>query len=218
MKGLLIKDLKLLKSQRSFLVIVAALCLLFLFRGYSPVYVMSYASAMITILTTTTVSYDEMDNGMNFIFTFPVSRRHYVLEKYVFGMLMMTVVTAAGAAAAMAFAAARPVTYDRSECVAGVFGALLASALLLALMLPVQLKFGSEKMRIVTLIMVGAVFFAAYVAKQLIGLLSIDFSGLAARVQKAGMAEAIFCVLAAAAAALGISYLVSIAVMRKKQF
>lgn len=108
MKGLLIKDLKLIKNQKSFLVLVAVLCLLFLFRGQSPVYVISYASAMITILTTTTVSYDEMDNGMNFIFTFPVSRKHYVREKYLFGVLLMIGVTVAGAAATMAVLAARP--------------------------------------------------------------------------------------------------------------
>ena len=218
MKGLLIKDLMLLKNQRSFLLVVAALCLLFLYRGQSPVYVMSYASAMITILTTTTVSYDEMDNGMAFLFTLPVSRRHYVLEKYLFGVLMMTGVTVAGTAAAMAVLATTPVTYGMQECLTGILSALLASVLILALMLPVQLKFGSEKTRLVMFILIGGVVLAGYAVKQLIQVFSLDFSWLKAYLWQAGLTEMVLCSVAAAALILGISYLVSVAVMVKKQF
>ena len=49
MKGLLMKDLKLLKNQKSFLVIVAVMCLVLLFRGQSPVFVMSYMLSLIHI-------------------------------------------------------------------------------------------------------------------------------------------------------------------------
>ncbi|MCI8890030.1 MAG: ABC-2 transporter permease [Eubacterium sp.] len=218
MKGLLMKDLKLLKNQKSFLVIVAVMCLVLLFRGQSPVFVMSYMSVMVTILTTTTVSYDEMDNGMNFIFTFPISRRHYVLEKYLFGVLMMTGVIVAGSAVSMAVLATQSVTYDTQECIVGIFGALLSSVLFLAMMLPVQLKFGSEKTRIAMLILVGGVVLAAYAIRQLARLFSLDFSWLMIRIQQAGMVELILCALAAAVVILGISYLISAAVMMKKQF
>ncbi len=218
MKGLLMKDLKLLKNQKSFLVIVVVMCLVLLFRGQSPVFVMSYMSVMVTILTTTTVSYDEMDNGMNFIFTFPISRRHYVLEKYLFGVLMMTGVTLAGSAVTMAVLATQSVTYDTQECITGIFGALLSSVLFLAMMLPVQLKYGSEKTRIAMLIMVGGLVLAAYAIRQLAGLFSLDFSWLMIRIQQAEMVEMLLCLLVAAVVILGISYLISAAVIMKKQF
>lgn len=109
-------------------------------------------------------------------------------------------------------------TYDEKECVIGIFSALLVSVLILALMLPVQLKYGSEKTRIAMLILVGGVFLAGYVGKQLIQTFSMDFSWLTAHIQRAGMAEGIVCSIAAAFVMLGISYLISASVMVKKQF
>lgn len=218
MKGLLIKDFKLLKNQRSFLGIVLALCLVFLFRGRAPEAVISYATAMIAILATTTVSYDEMDHGMNFIFTFPVSRKYYVLEKYLFGILLVAAVCVMGIAASLAVSAIRPVSYDMQECMSGVLGGLLSSCLLLAVMLPIQLKYGSEKTRLAVFVLVGGIVLVAYMAKQMAEVLSLDFSWVITRIQQFGLAEIIVGIVGLAAVILGISYLISSSVMMKKQF
>ncbi len=59
MRGLIIKDLKLLKSQRMFLIVVAAGSILFLINGSDPGFVFSYVSAMFSLLVITTISFDE---------------------------------------------------------------------------------------------------------------------------------------------------------------
>lgn len=79
MKGLLIKDFKLLKNQKSFLAIVAAVCAFVMIKG-SESYAMFYGAAMAAMLSVNSIGYDEENNGMGFLFTLPVSRRDYVLE------------------------------------------------------------------------------------------------------------------------------------------
>ena len=84
MKGLLIKDLKLIKKQNRILAITALLCAWFFITDRDASAISAYIAAMISIIAVGTVNYDEFDNGMGFLFTFPISRRSYVLEKYVF--------------------------------------------------------------------------------------------------------------------------------------
>ena len=95
MKGLLIKDFKLLKNQKSFLAIVAAVCAFVMIKG-SESYALFYGAAMAAMLSVNSIGYDEENNGMGFLFTLPVSRRDYVLEKYGFGLLLLGIVLAAG--------------------------------------------------------------------------------------------------------------------------
>lgn len=47
-----------------------------------------YVTMMFSIFSLTTISYDEFDNGMSFLFTLPVNRVKYVVEKYIFGILV----------------------------------------------------------------------------------------------------------------------------------
>ena len=88
MKGLLIKDFVYIKNQRVFLLILAAISVYFFVSGQNLFFVVTYVSAMFATLIVNTVSFDEQDGGMGFLFTLPISRKAYVLEKYVFGILM----------------------------------------------------------------------------------------------------------------------------------
>ena len=87
MKGLLIKDLMLLKNQMRFFIMFSMLCLFMLFINFNPGYVIGYMTLIFVMFTFTTISYDEFDNGFTFLFTLPVSRKMYVREKYLYGIL-----------------------------------------------------------------------------------------------------------------------------------
>ena len=87
MKGLLIKDLKLMKNQKSFFMVMAVVGLIFLITWDAPYFAISYITMMFSMFAITSFSYDEFDNGAVYLFTLPFSRKTYVREKYLFGLL-----------------------------------------------------------------------------------------------------------------------------------
>ena len=90
MKGLLIKDIRLMKSQGA--VLLGLLVIVAIFMGFvsdvSPSFVVTYITIFLSIFTATTISYDEFDNCYLFLMTLPITRKKYVNEKYVFGILI----------------------------------------------------------------------------------------------------------------------------------
>ena len=95
MKGLLIKDFKLLKNQKQFFLIIGLITFMFLVTNDSPYFTITYATMMFSMFTMSTISYDEYDNGAAYLFSLPISRKGYVAEKY-FGIADITGAYAAG--------------------------------------------------------------------------------------------------------------------------
>lgn len=218
MKGLLVKDWKLMKAQKNFVLAVVIMCVVFLSRGQEISYVFAYLSAMFAILIASTISYDQADNGLNFIFTFPVSREKYVLAKYVFGVLAAVCMAVIFSASVLAAKAANMFSYSLQGYFTGLFGVLLTAAGIMSVMIPLLLKFGSEKSRIVMLIFLGFGMFVVYVAQQAAETLHVDLTPLTERIRQMGPVETAVCLGVLAAGMLVISYMVSVAVMRRKQF
>ena len=48
---------------------------------------MSYCTLLMSFFTASTISYDEFNHGFFYLFSLPVSRKGYVAEKYLFGVL-----------------------------------------------------------------------------------------------------------------------------------
>ena len=82
MKGLFIKDLRLIKNQRIFLISLALMFLVLIVTGVDASFFMGYVPFLLLIVTMSTITYDEQDNSMGFLMALPVSRQTYVLEKY----------------------------------------------------------------------------------------------------------------------------------------
>ena len=218
MKGLLIKDLKLLKAQKYFLLVVLGVGILFLVRGEEMAYVFAYLSAIYSMLVVSTIGYDQMDNGMNFIFTFPVSREKYVLAKYVFGILLTVCLEVFFSVSVLAVGAVNSFSYSSQQYLIGVLGILLAAIGIISIMVPLQLKFGAEKSRIVLMIFLGVSALAVYAVRQAAEVLHVDLTPVTERIRQAGPVETAVCLSVLAVGLLGISYMVSVAVMRRKQF
>ena len=88
MKGLLIKDFKLLLGQKRFFVIVLGMGVMLMFTGGNPSSAIGYIVMLMTIFTLNTLSYDEHENGMNFLMTLPISRKTCVQEKFVYAGIL----------------------------------------------------------------------------------------------------------------------------------
>ncbi len=143
MKGLLIKDFKLLKNQGQFFGIIVLISILCMFLYDDVTFAISYMAIIFSLFTLSTIGYDEYNNGMAYLFTLPFSRRDYVREKYVFGILT-TACTLAGASVLLfAVSAIRSLPLVIGKWALGSAVSMFVVMLLLAVKITLQLNFGS---------------------------------------------------------------------------
>ena len=87
MRGLLVKDIALMRNQmKSFFVILAAAVLMMVLND-DVAFPVVYVCMVFAMFGINSISYDDFDNGYSFLFTLPIKRRQYVLSKYVFSLL-----------------------------------------------------------------------------------------------------------------------------------
>lgn len=217
MKGLLLKDWKLIRSQKTFVIIIAIIACYSILAGNIQ-FGMTYAAIIFSMLVISTVNFDDQDNGMGFIFTFPISRKTYVLEKYVLGWLSMAAVLITGSLLAAFIMAAGRASYEPQEWFSAGLGYLLTSSVLLSATLPLQIRFGAEKGRLVLATVFICIGVAAYVVLQSLKEFEVDISSITDLFSHAGVKEtAIGCVVLIVVM-FGISILVSMSAMKRRQF
>lgn len=218
MKGLLIKDVKLLKNQKQFFLVICIIGTLFLVMSNDPSFVITYMTLMFSIFTLSTISYDEHDNGAAYLFTLPISRQSYTMEKYVFGLITTMLAWGVFTAAALGATYYRQIEIDLRQWLVIAVTYLAVALLLLAITIPIQFKFGAERSRIALIAVVGCAVLVAYAAAKIFEAFHIDLSAVIDRVAEMtpGVFLAFLC--AAAVAVIGISYSISLRIVKKKQF
>ena len=82
MTGLLDKDLRLILQRKQAIIMFLVIAVILGFST-SGIFVVPYTSFCIIMIAVGTISYDEFDNGYSFLMTLPITRRSYVLEKYI---------------------------------------------------------------------------------------------------------------------------------------
>lgn len=154
MNGLVEKDLRLIFQNRQ-------VVLLFLIMagvvGFAQdgTFILGYLSFMFTILLTSTISYDELDHGFEFLMTLPITTRTYVKEKYglcVAGTIFSVLVSG------IIYLIAKGMKGEQilmNEDIPMILVFVPIIWCVIALMIPLQLKFGAEKGRIVILLVYG---------------------------------------------------------------
>lgn len=218
MKGLLIKDFKLLKNQGQFFSIVTLICMVCMFLYDNPSFAISYMTIVFSLFTLSTISYDEYDNGMAYLFTLPFSRKEYVQEKYIFGVLTTVGALAAVSVLAFIFSVIRSSVFETEEWVAGVTVSFLVTILLLTITIPLQLKFGSDRSRIALLAVFGCCALAAYIAVTIVRFTGIKVMEIFDRLVAQCPEVLIVTGCLTGVLAVGASYLVSLKIVKKKQF
>ncbi|NNJ30959.1 ABC-2 transporter permease [Lacrimispora defluvii] len=217
MKGLLIKDLLLLKNQQRFFLLVFFMSAGMLLVDVNTFFVINYVTLISTMFTLSSISYDEFDNGYAFLFTLPITRNQYAAEKYVFGFvtggsawIIMTVFVVI-----MNFVRGRVGTL---ELVITALLYLLISLLFMAVVVPVQLKFGTEKGRIVLIFIIGVIFAAGFIVVKAAKTFQLDLSTAATALTAFAAGSVITVLFLISLAAIFVSYFISVNIMKKKQF
>lgn len=218
MKGLLIKDWKLIKNQKTFITTMIALSVFFLSSNKNMQFGFTYLAVMAALLTANTIAYDEQNNGMGYLFTLPINRKHYVLEKYMFGAVSLGATLCASSAILLLFYANGRILLTPKTFLTLLLSAVLSAAVIMSVIIPIQLKFGSEKTRIALLILVAGIMIIGYGILQLAKTFSIDLSVLGSNLEQAGSIAVSIGIFLLAVGMLAVSYFISAAIMKRKQF
>jgi len=216
MKGLLIKDLRILLRQKTTLLIIMLIGIFMSMNGGNASFSMGYMMMVSIMLVVTTISYDYFEKGMSFMLTLPVQRKEYVLEKYMLALLIELCVALLGALIQVgSIVLGQPADWE----VFLISGAscLVAALILIAVYIPVYIKCGPEKSRIAMFIVVGIVLAGSYLVakvKPVQDLLETLIEALSKMTitQVAGIGIAVFVLIMASS--IGIS----MAIMEKKEF
>lgn len=220
MKGLLVKDFGLLLQQKKFLMLLLLLSIVLNFNSDGS-FVVGYLTFVCSFFVINSITYDEYENGYRFLFTLPFRRETYVRAKYVFAVLVCAMAWLAGCLISTAFYLAKN---QMSGLQAGMGDTCMLLPLILiflAVMLPVQFKFGSEKGRIVMAFTFCGCILIGYLLQKIGEQAGEQMGQIMQWVDRmmkqdwwvqAGLLGIVAVLI------LGISYLVSITVMRRKEF
>ena len=88
MKGLWIKDLQYVYLQKYYFIMIVLLSI-GSFWSADPDFILTFFPAILSFFTQSSISYDELDHGYTFLFTLPISRKDYVIEKYRFMLVFL---------------------------------------------------------------------------------------------------------------------------------
>lgn len=219
LKGLMIKDFKLMISQMKFLFIVMVIWAIFMAGSMRMTFFVGFVAILCSFLTVSTINFDEMENGYAYLFTLPISRKDYIYEKYVFGFLLTTVPYLMIAALSWA---ALVIWYAEEVSLAGyilsISLSLPAAYILLALELPLQVKFGQQKSRIMTFVMVGGMSACLGVIGQLSELVGTDGMEAVNSFMGLGMGTLALITAGVIVVLLVLSYKISCKIIEKKEF
>lgn len=217
MKGLLIKDFRLIKVQKNFLFLIGAIGIGLALLSENTVYTIGFVSFIFSMLSISTISYDELDNGNAFLFSLPVTRKTYTIEKYCFGLFM-----GLGAWLAASFLSTAAGIGRGQETIGDLvitaFIVLPLVLFMLAVMVPVMLKFGAEKGRVAVVLLFAVAYLTMSLLAESAQQWREDFLPMMDSLPEIGTGAFLGILIAAAVLILLLSMRISIGIIKKKEF
>lgn len=220
MKGLLKKDFCLLAGQKTTVMIVLILGIILTISEGDISFAIFYSAFVGATLAISTLSYDSYENGMAFLMTLPMQRKNYVQEKYLFVFLVSTVLSTIIFALGLIMQMISGKQDVLAETVIMFVGALLSIMVLMSIMIPVQLKFGAEKSRVIMLIVAGVIVLGGFFSTYLVQNFGEELQGVLnyiSNIQITGVQLLVISILVMVLIVAG-SMLIAVKVLEKKEY
>ena len=217
MRGLLTKDFLLVFKRKQTLIIFAAMALIMGF-AMDGTFIIGYVTMLAAIVSVSTISYDEFENGFSFLMTLPISRKTYVFEKYLFCFLMSL---AGWCVSIVIYAVGNTVKQIPMDLIGELpmlFAILPVMLLFTVLIIPLQLKFGVEKSRIAIFAIYGGMALIAFLVTKLISASNIEVSKLLSALNAIHPFHLLILLSVLWLAISFVSYLICERIMEKKEF
>lgn len=211
MLGMMRKDLCLLLQRSRAMLMMAGVGIIIGFSTDGS-FMIGYLTMISAILTISTISYDEFDNGYPFLLTLPVTRKSYVTAKYIFCFLGDLVGWAAASVIYAGCCLAKGAGLGMEQLAAALVF-LPVVGLMSAVMLPLQLKYGAEKSRLALAVLFGGIGVLGALGMKLFPGLP-DTLRAFPEISGAALGAA---ALGAVVAAVALSYWISLGIMEKKE-
>ena len=211
MLGMMRKDLCLLLQRSRAMLMMAGVGIIIGFSTDGS-FMIGYLTMISAILTISTISYDEFDNGYPFLLTLPVTRRSYVTAKYIFCFLGDLVGWAAASVIYAGCCLAKGAGLGIEQLAAALVF-LPVVGLMSAVMLPLQLKYGAEKSRLALAVLFGGIGVLGALGMKLFPGLPNTLRAFP-EISGAALGAA---ALGAVVAAVALSYWISLGIMEKKE-
>lgn len=160
MSGLLTKDFLTIKNQGKSMILILAIGIIMIISGMNETFVVGYLTFIASTFAISTLSYDEYDHGYPYIFILPIERKEYVMEKYLLSAILSIVGWLGSGAIILGVSAIRGEQIWSRDFGMQMLAMLLINWIYLELLIPVRLKYGAEKGKIINFIVLGAVFLA----------------------------------------------------------
>ncbi len=219
MAGLLEKDFRLLMQRKQILLLFAVISAIIAFSqdDTDGTFILSYISACTAITLVTTITYDEADNGYQFLMTLPISPKIYVQEKYLFCVVGTTIAWSLSVIAYFILKTAHGEYFYFLEELPFVAVFLFVVFVILSILIPIQLKYGAEKGRLVLAVLMGVVFAVIYVIAK-IAKKNPEVSKVLKRMDSVNDTIIIAVIAGAGILIMLLSYGISRRIMEKKEF
>lgn len=218
MKAMMIKDLNFLKGQKQFFGALLIMVILFAVVQNNPSFSISYVTIMFSILSLTTMSYDDYENGMCYLLTLPISRREYVKGKYLFGILSALCGLAGASLLVFVSMQLKGMSYPWEEWKAVAIACIILITATLAFTTPIQLKFGAEKSRMAIMGVYGAGGLVVFALWKLCEALEIDLEEVMDSAFVENITTTVLGIVLSCSVILFLSYLISVRVLEKREF
>lgn len=152
MKGLLIKDIQMtLQNKRLLIVFFMLAVMMTLTKADAASFVIAFVTMFCGTLVLNTISLDEFDKSIVFLMTMPIDKTVYVLEKYAFAVGSGLIGNIVSSVFCIVF-----LKLPVSEILMQMIAIFVILSLFQMIILPIQLKFGSDIGR---LVLIGIVIF-----------------------------------------------------------
>lgn len=157
MKGMIAKDIRILLEQKSLMILGIICGMICLFTMKDPTFLIGYVTLIATSMGCVSCAYDEMNNGMAYLMTMPCTRTKYVVEKYIFAVAIGIIGWAASMVLSLIYLFFNHI--NDTYLILGESAGLIAVILIIpSFMVPVVLKFGHARSRIMIYIVIGIIF------------------------------------------------------------
>ena len=159
MKGLLIKDFRLILQQKKLIAIylIIFVCMCYFMEDF---YATSFFMFFPLVMVISTISYDWFDNGMPFLMTLPNARKVYTIEKFLFSCIVLISSEFITSFVQFIVGVITDEMFDIRDIFESVTFYLPIMILFCCLIIPTMLKFGVEKGRIVIFLIFGGIVLA----------------------------------------------------------
>ncbi len=219
MKGLLIKDFKLIFGNVKMIVMLIFISIFLMFSQEEGAFtfVVSYMTIITSMFVLSTISYDDFDHGMSYLMTLPITRTIYAAEKYCFGLLCGAVGWLFSMLLCFIFGSLPGTEMINADFIVGCVLIYIVLICMLSIMIPVQLKFGGDNGKIVIFITIGVFVVIGVLIDKVAAGYGIDLATQFEQLLVSAIDYIIPITVVSTVLTLGISFIISLRIMKNKQ-